>query len=78
MPKRFYVTPTQYWRLPEATDLATLREEVEQAALSGATLVLDVEFEGILAELTLIGSRLGAFALVDIPLPGAEIVEDVF
>jgi hypothetical protein len=72
MPKRFYVTPTQYWRLPDATDLPTLRSELEAAIVTGATLVLEVEFEGILSELTLLGSRLGSYALVDIPLPTEE------
>lgn len=77
MPKRFYVSPSQFWRLPDATDLPTLRREVEEAMASGASLVLDVEFEGILAELTIRGSGIAQFALVDIPLPGAETIDDL-
>jgi hypothetical protein len=76
MPKRLYITPTQYWHLPDATELPTLREELDAAMESGGTLVLEVEHEGYLAELTIVGSRLGAYSLIDIPLP-TEIVEDV-
>jgi hypothetical protein len=77
MPKRLYTTPSAYWRLPDGTDLALLRDEIDAAMVSGASLVLEVEFEGTLAELTLKGSAIGAYALVDIPLPNAETLDDV-
>jgi hypothetical protein len=75
MPKRLYTTPSQYWHLPDATDLPTLRGELDAAMETGSTLVLEVEHEGYLAELTIVGSRLGAYSLIDIPLP-TEILDD--
>lgn len=77
MPKRLYTTPSAYWRLPDGTDIETLRTEIDAAMASGATLVLEAEFEGILGELTLKGSAIGAYALVDLPQPGAELLDDV-
>lgn len=77
MPKRLYTTPGGYWRLPDGTDLGTLREEIDSAMVSGANLVLEVEFEGVLAELTLKGSSIGSYALIDIPLPSAETMDDL-
>ncbi len=76
MPKRLYVTPTQYWHLPDATEISTLRAELDAAMESGSTLVLEVEHEGFLSELTIVGSRLGSYSLIDIPLP-TEMGEDV-
>lgn len=75
MPKRLYVTPSQYWHLPDATDLATLRQELEEAVVSGRTLTLLVNLEGVPAELVLLGSRLGTFAVVETGTPGINPVE---
>lgn len=75
MPKRLYVTPSQYWHLPDATDLATLREELEEAVVSGRTLTLLVNLEGVPAELVLLGSRMGQFSLVETGTPGINPVE---
>lgn len=76
MPKRLYVTPSQYWHLPDATDLATLRAELDAAMENGSILVLEVEHEGFLAEMTLVGSRIASYSLIDIPLP-TEILDDL-
>jgi len=75
MPKRLYVTPSQYWHLPDATDLPTLRQEIEEAVISGRTLTLLVNLEGVPAELVLLGSRLGQFSLVETGTPGINPVE---
>lgn len=73
MPKRLYVTPSQYWQLPDATDLGTLRTELDAVMERGGMLVLEVEHEGFLAELTLVGQRLGSYSLIDVPLPTETI-----
>jgi len=75
MPKRLYVTPSQYWHLPDATDLPTLRQELEDAVVSGRALTLLVNLEGVPAELVLLGSRLGQFSIVETGTPGINPVE---
>jgi hypothetical protein len=74
MTKRLYLAPTEFWRLPAETDLPTLRTELLTALESGATLTLEVDVEGILAELTIVGSRLSTFVLVDTPLPTGQLL----
>lgn len=74
MTKRLYLAPTQFWRLPAETDLPTLRTELLTAIESGAALTLEVDVEGVLAELTVVGSRISTFLLVNTPLPTGDLV----
>ncbi len=75
MPKRLYVSPTQYWHLPDATNLRMLKEELEEAVVTGRNLTLVISLEGVPAELNLLGGRLGQFALVETGTPGHNPVE---
>jgi hypothetical protein len=72
--KRFYVGPGSHWDLPPETDVAELRDAVEQGIRDGVHLQIDVVIDEVVSIAYINCQRLQSWAVVEVPIvPGGVI-----